>query len=232
MEGIILTLTFLLYIFISYLLAKKSFEDTHEQPSSKKPVYDIIAIIFGLAGLIGGSKIAVIGAVDIAEAFGVSKLLIGLTVVAIGTSLPEIAASSVATYKGKSDIAVGNVLGSNITNTFLILGICALYCDDGFLDIDPTVLVRDLPVMVGATLICFPIFFTKYAVVRWEGVFLLSSYILYVANCAMHDTVVHTTSILNQVTFYFTIFFAIALTISFCLELVRRYRRKNCHNKI
>ena len=107
-------------------------------------------LVVGLALLIVSSRILVWGAVEIAHGFGVSDLIIGLTIVAVGTSLPELASSIIAARKGEHDIALGNILGSNLFNTLAVVGIAAGIAP---LDVDPAVLSRDWSLMMGLTLL-------------------------------------------------------------------------------
>lgn len=135
-------------------------------------------IIAGLAMLVFGSRWLVEGAVYIAQSLGVSELVIGLTVVAAGTSLPEVATSIVAAIRGERDIAVGNVVGSNIFNILAVLGLTSIISPTG-IDIAPTALGLDLPFMVFVAVACLPIFFTGSTIARWEGALFLSYYIAY-----------------------------------------------------
>jgi cation:H+ antiporter len=127
-------------------------------------------VLFGLGLLLAGARWLVTGAIELAVVFGVSDSVIGLTIVAVGTSLPEVAASVAATLRGQRDIAIGNVIGSNIFNLTLILGSSAVIA--GGIDVGPGVVSFDFVVMIAAAFACAPIFFTGYAVARWEGVFL------------------------------------------------------------
>jgi cation:H+ antiporter len=119
------------------------------------------------------------GAVDAATALGVSETLIGLTIVAAGTSMPELVTSVVAAYRGKADLAIGNVVGSNLLNQLVILGLCAVSSGSRGLGVDPVMVSRDLPIMVATTLACLPIFWTDGQVSRREGLLLLTLYGLY-----------------------------------------------------
>jgi cation:H+ antiporter len=134
----------------------------------------------GLVTLVTGSRLFVTGAVDIATAIGVSQLVIGLTIVAAGTSLPELATSIVATIRGERDIAVGNVVGSNIFNILTVLGVMALSSGTGVV-IPNAVLYFDLPVMVAVAVACIPIFATGNVISRWEGVLFSAYYVAYAA---------------------------------------------------
>ncbi|HED32616.1 MAG TPA: calcium/sodium antiporter [Gammaproteobacteria bacterium] len=139
----------------------------------------ILLLIVGIVLLLVSSKLLVTGAVDIAKIFGVSDLIIGLTIVAIGTSLPELAASIVSARKGEHDIALGNVIGSNLFNTLGVLGVAGLIQPSELIN---DVLVRDLPVMVGLTILMFVFAFGRQSagkITRFEGMILLSIFIGY-----------------------------------------------------
>ncbi len=135
-------------------------------------------VLLGLFLLILGSRWLVNGAVVIAKAIGVSELIIGLTIVAAGTSLPEVATSIVATIRGERDIAVGNVVGSNIFNILAVLGLSSIVAIDG-IRVSPAALHFDIPVMISVAAICLPVFLTRNLISRWEGVFLLGCYGVY-----------------------------------------------------
>ncbi|MBI3961080.1 MAG: calcium/sodium antiporter [Chloroflexi bacterium] len=139
---------------------------------------DLLLVAGGLGGLALGSRWLVDGAVAFAEALGVSQLVIGLTIVAVGTSLPEVATSVVASIRGERDIAVGNVVGSNIFNILGVLGIGGLFASGG-VAVSETAVAIDIPVMVAVAAICLPLFFTGNRLSRWEGLLLLGYYIAY-----------------------------------------------------
>ncbi|MCC5878212.1 MAG: sodium:calcium antiporter [Candidatus Sumerlaeia bacterium] len=130
-------------------------------------------VIFGLALLVFGSHLFVGGAILIAKALGVSDLIIGLTIVAAGTSLPEVAASVMAALKGERDIAIGNVVGSNVFNILGVLGFSALL---GELVVEAQSLYFDIPVLLMATLTCLPLFLTGFVLSRKEGTALMIAY--------------------------------------------------------
>ena len=155
-----------------------------EPHTAKKAILNIVFILIGLGLLVLGSNWLVDSAVQIAEILGVSELVIGLTIVAIGTSLPEVATSVIATLKGESDIAVGNVVGSNIFNLLGVLGIGALVSPNGIFVAQP-VLQFDLPVMVFVALVTLPVFYIDSRISRIEGGLLLSYYIVYVVFVVM-----------------------------------------------
>jgi cation:H+ antiporter len=141
---------------------------------------NLMLVAAGLALLVLGSRWLVSGAVAFAQALGVSELVIGLTIVAAGTSLPEVATSILAAFRGERDIAVGNVVGSNIFNLLAVLGLSALVAPDG-LPAPPSLLRFDLPVMIAVALACLPIFASEATINRWEGALFLSYYAAYTA---------------------------------------------------
>lgn len=141
---------------------------------------NVVFILAGLALLVVGSDWLVEGAVQIAQYFGVSELVIGLTIVAAGTSLPEVATSVIAAIRGERDIAVGNVVGSNIFNLLSVLGLSSLVSPAG-ITVPAAALQFDIPVMIGVALACLPIFFTHYMISRWNGALFLFYYGAYTA---------------------------------------------------
>jgi len=137
----------------------------------------VLLIVAGLALLVWGSRWMVDGAVALAASMGVSDLVIGLTIVAAGTSLPEVATSIVAALKGERDIAVGNVVGSNIFNVLAVLGLSALASRG--LTVSAETLQLHIPVMIAAAAVCLPIFFTGGRIARVEGLLFFGLYLLY-----------------------------------------------------
>ncbi len=138
-------------------------------------------LIGGLCLLIASSRLLVYGAVGIAEGLGVSDVVIGLTIVAVGTSLPEFASSIVAARKGESDLALGNIVGSNLFNSLAVIGLAGLIRP---LEVAPEILSRDLPMMLGLTLLLFLFGFgfkkgRAGRINRVEGVLFLASYLIY-----------------------------------------------------
>ncbi len=139
---------------------------------------DLVLVLFGVALLVLGANILVKGATGIATAFGVSELIVGLTVVAIGTSLPELATSIVAVRRGQRDLAVGNVVGSNIFNIGAVTGLAAVISPTG-LPIPASALALDIPLMIAAAAVLLPLAFTGSVIARWEGALLLGLYVAY-----------------------------------------------------
>ena len=142
----------------------------------------------GLVLLVVGSHVLVNGATAAALALGVSQTVIGLTIVSAGTGMPELVTSLVAAYKGRTDLAIGNVVGSNLMNLLLILGACALATGSNGLAVDPVLINRDFPIMVAATLGCLPIFWSDGAISRLEGLILVVLYGLYLVEQVLSNT--------------------------------------------
>jgi len=156
-------------------LAKEMTEEIHAMPLRKA----LLWLVVGLLLLIVSSRILVWGAVDLATMFGISDLVIGLTIVAIGTSLPELASSIIAARKGEHDLALGNILGSNLFNTLAVVGIAGLIAP---MSVAPEVLSRDFPIMAGLTLALFAMcygFRGPGRINRFEGSALLLAFVAY-----------------------------------------------------
>ena len=178
----ILFVLFLVFMYVTLKGAKTKGDDTTAKTDSiednKKPMaawLSIVWIIVGLACLIGGSNLFVEGATKVAEHIGVSEAVIGLTIVAGGTSLPELATSVVSARKGNSGIAIGNVLGSNVFNILAILGVTSVITPMHLQGIT----MLDLSMMVVSTLLVWLFSFTKYKIARWEGIVLTIVFIGY-----------------------------------------------------
>jgi cation:H+ antiporter len=176
-----------LVIFLSWIvwIAKRStasdplndeFTQELDHPDSLKKAFT--KLLFGLGILLLGADLLVRGSVSIAEYFGVPDLIIGLTIVAIGTSLPELAASIISLKKNEADIAIGNIIGSNMFNMFAVLGIPTLINPDYFAK---EVLTRDFPTMIGLTLLLGAMVFasSKGKLTKPEGTLLLLCFIAY-----------------------------------------------------
>jgi cation:H+ antiporter len=182
---------------------------------------DIVLIVTGLGLLVLGSRWLVDSAVAFAHYLGVSELVIGLTIVAAGTSLPEVFTSVIAAIRGERDIAVGNVVGSNIFNILGVLGAASIVAPTG-IEVSPALISFDIPVMIAVAFACLPIFFTGGAISRWEGALLLGYYIAYtlyiILAAAQHDAL----TMFSSVMLYFVIpLTAITLIIVAVLEMHR-----------
>jgi cation:H+ antiporter len=178
-DGIVFLAFFIIFLYYTFGISKVSGENTDLEIKEMSYMKSSLYIVGGLSGLIFGGKWIVDGAIKIAEGFNVSQSLIGLTVVAIGTSLPELATSAVAAYKKQSDIAIGNVVGSNIFNIFYILGFSALIRPLPFSKTSDI----DIMMTIFSSLILFLIMFIgkKHTLERWQGITMIIIYIGYVA---------------------------------------------------
>jgi len=184
-EALVLVLVLLGYLAMQVVLSRRA-------PSAAPPdappdaggtaagsvLLTILLMVAGLALLMLGSRWLVQSAVAIATLFGVPQLVIGLTVVAAGTSMPEVATSVVAGLRGQRDIAVGNVIGSNIFNILAVVGFAGLVTPGG-IAVSPGALAIDIPVMVAVAVLCLPIFISRFSITRGEGSLLLGYYALY-----------------------------------------------------
>jgi cation:H+ antiporter len=148
---------------------------------------NLLLVVGGVGMLVLGARWLVDGAVVFARALGVSELVIGLTIVAAGTSLPEVATSVLASIRGHRDIAVGNVVGSNIFNILCVLGLTGVVAPNG-VPVAPGALAFDTPVMIAVALACLPVFFTGPGIARWEGALFLFYYAVYVTFIVLEVT--------------------------------------------
>lgn len=177
-DGILLLLFFAIFLRYSIGQARNGAAPAGDETAAPMPVWKSLAwIVLGLAGLIGGGNLFVDGASGIASSLGVSDAVIGLTVVAAGTSLPELATSVVSALKGKADMAIGNVIGSNIFNIFFVLGASATVRPLQFGSIGEV----DLLVMTGACLLFWLVgqFWGQRTINRAEGALLVACYVAY-----------------------------------------------------
>lgn len=180
LDGILLVLLFAVIIALQIWqgISNKA-ENSDNETGSKNLLSSLFWLVFGLGILVGSSKLLVFGATEIAKALGVSDLLIGLTVVAIGTSLPELASSVIAAKKGDTALALGNIVGSNILNSLIVVGISAIISP---MNVDSLILQRDLPIMGFLTLLLllFGIHLKNEPKIgRVKGIFLFLFYIVY-----------------------------------------------------
>lgn len=193
-----------------------------ENRSPIRWVMDIGLILVGFVLLRFGSRWLVEGAVHMAEMWGVNQLVIGLTVVALGTSLPELATSVVASIHGARDLAVGNVVGSNIFNILSVLGLTSLVSPSG-VRVSSAALKFDIPVMIAVAVACLPVFFTGNIIARWEGGLFLGYYIAYIVYLVL-DAINHAALAAFSAVM---MTFVIPLTvITFMILIVRTVRQR------
>jgi cation:H+ antiporter len=185
-DGIVLLCFFAIFLSYVFSMIKTTGFPEGELSDTLPLNRTIIEIILGLVGLVLGGKLVVSGAVDVAQLFGLSETVIGLTIVAIGTSLPELITSSVAAYRGNANIAVGNIIGSNIFNVFFVLGISALiapipigtvsFLDEGML------------LLSGALLFAIMFIGKRFELERWQGGIMVALYVLYLILLLTRET--------------------------------------------
>jgi len=190
-QGILMLVVLVGYVAGSYIVDRRdktAAAELHARESEElagvpqRPALVAVYVAAGLAGLVLGAHLLVDGAVGVARAAGVPETVIGLSLVAVGTSLPELAATVVAAWRRHTDVAIGNVLGSNLFNVLLILGTASLVAP---LPVAPDIAGIDLWVMLGSGLVLMPIMITGWHISRAEGVFLLLLYATYIGSMAM-----------------------------------------------
>ena len=168
---------------------EREFGDEAGPPDAPWPLFASCGAMIagGLFFLVQGSAWLVDGAMAMAEAFGLSELVVGLTIVAIGTSLPELATSVVAGARGERDIAVGNAVGSNIFNLLAVLGVTAVVAPHG-IGVATAAVRFDIPIMIVVAIACLPVFFAGYVIDRWNGALFLALYAGYLAYLVLAGT--------------------------------------------
>lgn len=176
----------------------------NEAPKPYAGLINLGLIVVGLVLLVSGSNFLVEGAVSLARALGLSELVIGLTVVAVGTSLPELATSVMAAIKGERDIAVGNIVGSNIFNLLCVLGLASLVSPSA-IPVAANALAFDFPVMIAVAIACLPIFFNGHCINRWEGAVFIGYYALYTTYLVLHSTAAPWLGTLQQAMYSFVL---------------------------
>lgn len=183
LDGIVLAAGAVVYTVATYRAARRdrdaevAAEFARELPKPQSSfTRSAMLVAGGFVGLLVGANVLVSGAVVIAQGFGMSQVVIGLTVIAIGTSLPELATSVIASLRNDADVAFGNVLGSNILNILLILGVVAIIRPISAAGLRPL----DLWVLIGSAVAIYPLMWRGRILNRWEGAMLLGGYVAYV----------------------------------------------------
>jgi cation:H+ antiporter len=183
-DGILLLTGLAIYTFLLIRISRRSADGPPPEVPEDAPRWtqrlsvQLVMIASGLGLLVLGSRWLVDGAIVFARMLGVSELVIGLTIIAIGTSLPELATSIIAVAKGERDIAVGNAIGSNILNLLLVLGLTSVVSPTG-VPVAGEALSFDIPVMLAVCVACLPSFITGSKISRWEGAFFVGYYVAY-----------------------------------------------------
>jgi len=182
LDGVIFISAFVIFCFISYFGAKKTFDCDEIKNFKIKKSLDkftthppvLLVVLFSLAGVVWGADIMVRGGVGLAKIFAISPWIIGITVFALGTSLPELATSLTASIKNVPSISVGNIVGSNICNIFLVLGLVALIKP---INLDPLILNFEMPALIIFTLVFFTLMRIGYRISRRKGLIMFLGYL-------------------------------------------------------
>jgi cation:H+ antiporter len=225
-EGAVLLVASVVYTWLLIRQSRRSVAPPakDDDPAPVRTWKNLVLVVAGLAMLVLGSKLLVTGATSFARAMGLSELVIGLTVVAVGTSAPEIATTVMAAVRGQREIAIGGVIGSNIYNVLLVLGI-SVVCSPADMAVPSAALYFDIPVMVAVALACLPIFFVGYKVMRWEGALFVGYYIAYVAYLILAAQHHRSLPMFSSVMLGFVIPLTVVTLLALTLQSWRRYRR-------
>ncbi len=233
LDGAILFAGLLLYTYVLIRSTRKhpeaaQAEGDESTTSGDKPVNipkQLGLVAVGLVMLVVGSGWLVDGAVAFATMFGVSELIIGLTVVAVGTSLPELATSVIAVARGERDIAVGNAIGSSIFNILMVLGLTAV-CSPIELPVSDSVMTFDLPVMLAIAIACLPPFITGNLLARWEGAVFVGYYIAYTTYRVLVELEHGSTETFANVIVWFAVPLTVVTFIATLIQEMRARKRK------
>jgi cation:H+ antiporter len=231
-DGLFLFTGLVIYVWFSIYQSRKESAKVKDEYAKQFGARDNIAsgwfkniglVLGGLAFLVLGSKWLVNGALSIAHYLGVSELVVGLTIVAAGTSLPEVVTSLIASIRGEGDIAVGNVVGSNLFNIMGVLGLSSVIAPSG-IEVSTAVARFDIPIMIVVAFACLPIFFTGSMISRLEGALLLGYYAAYtlylIFAAAHHDALPRFSAVM--------LYFVIPLTmVTLIIVVVREMRRRS-----
>lgn len=197
-DGILLTLLGVGYIVFCIRMSRKetkavqqeyaeAFSSTTPTGTTSDMVLQAAIAALGLALLYVGAEWLVSGSVALARSWGISELIIGLTILSVGTSMPEIATSAMATLRGERDIAIGNVIGSNLFNILFVLGLTGAV-SPGAVPVSAQALEVDIPIMTAVAFACLPVFFIRGCISRWEGAMFLGYYAAYVTYLLLSAT--------------------------------------------
>lgn len=180
-QGIVMLFLLAGFVYFNYRNSQNSqYEEETSNPLTDSSWFKVIIITaLGMAAIIYGADLLVDGAVQLARLLGVSEEIIGLTVIAFGTSLPELATTGMAAFRRQNDVALGNIIGSNIWNIVFIMGATATITD---VPVAPQILRYDIWVMLGATVLLLPMMYSKCRLSRLEGLFYLLGYVAYIAS--------------------------------------------------
>jgi len=229
-DGVLLVTGLLLYTFWCIRQSRRENAEVQVEFAQAAPAVDggaaklvlqVVWIVLGLVLLGFGSRQLVGGAVTFADYLGVSELVMGLTIVAAGTSLPELLTSIVAACRGERDIAVGNVVGSNIFNVLGVLGVASVVAPQG-VSVSDAAMRLDIPVMIAVAVACLPIFLTGHRISRWEGGLFFFYYLAYTLYMVLEATDSEFARTVSGV----LLLFVIPLTVvTLSVSVLRNFRR-------
>ncbi|MBV4487296.1 calcium/sodium antiporter [Pseudomonas sp. SWRI153] len=224
-DGVLLLAALALYLGLLLRQSRHSTRPHTERPQETQQSWlvSVLMILAGLALLVFAGRLLLGAAVSVATDLGLSERVIGLTVVAIGTSLPELATSLIAALRGQRDIAVGNVIGANLFNLLGVLGLTALIAPAP-LSVSPNALDFDLPVMLGVAALCLPVFYSGYRVTRAEGLLLLGLYLVYGLHVVSFTTGMPLAGKLERLMLFYVL---PALLTFLLLTSIRAWRRQH-----
>jgi cation:H+ antiporter len=225
-DGLILLAALVLYLGLLLRQSRHSTRPPSHDETLKAPwVSSVLMIVAGLAMLVYAAHLLLGAAVAVATDLGLSERIIGLTIVAVSTSLPELATSLIAALRGQRDIAVGNVIGSNLFNLLGVLGLTALVAPSP-LSVSPNALDFDLPVMLGVAVLCLPLFYTGYRVTRAEGLLFLGLYLAYGLHVVSFTTGMPLAGKLEHLMLFFVLPALVAYLLFTSLRAWRRQHHK------
>ncbi len=225
-DGLILLAALVLYLGLLLRQSRYSTRPPSHDETLKAPwVSSVLMIVAGLAMLVYAAHLLLGAAVAVATDLGLSERIIGLTIVAVSTSLPELATSLIAALRGQRDIAVGNVIGSNLFNLLGVLGLTALVAPSP-LSVSPNALDFDLPVMLGVAVLCLPLFYTGYRVTRAEGLLFLGLYLAYGLHVVSFTTGMPLAGKLEHLMLFFVLPALVAYLLFTSLRAWRRQHHK------
>ncbi|MET0845920.1 MAG: calcium/sodium antiporter [Pseudomonas sp.] len=225
-DGMILLAALALYLGLLLRQSRHSVRPAAHDGTPRAPWFSsVLMIVAGLAMLVYAGHLLLGAAVAVATDLGLSERVIGLTIVAISTSLPELATSLIAALRGERDIAVGNVIGSNLLNLLGVLGLTALVAPSP-LSVSPNALDFDLPVMLGVAVLCLPLFYTGYRVTRAEGLLFLGLYLAYGLHVVSFTTGMPLAGKLEHLMLFFVLPALVAYLLFTSLRAWRRQHQK------
>ncbi|AMB88210.1 conjugal transfer protein TraR [Pseudomonas agarici] len=228
LDGALMLLIFVLYLGL-LLRTSPSRQHAHHPPEHGHQrqhapwISCVIRILLGLGLLALAGHLLLDAAVEVATELGLSERIIGLTVVAVGTSLPQLATSLIAAFRGQQGIAVGNVIGANLFNLLGVLGVTALIAPAP-LSVSPNALSFDLPIMLGVAALCWPVFYSGYRITRAEGLLFLGLYLAY----GLHVIWFTTGMPMAQRLEHLMLFFILPVLLAYLLfSTLRAWRRQH-----